>query len=788
MKNSNYEILAPAGDFDSLKAGIMAGCNAVYLGGSNFGARAKAVNFTNEDLKKAVEYAHLRKVKIYVTVNTLLDDSELYDALTFANYLYTIGVDGIIVQDLGFGMLVRKFLSDFEVHGSTQMAINNLYGAKTVEDWGFSRVVLARETELDEISLIKENTNIEIEGFVHGALCVCFSGECLMSSMIGGRSGNRGECAQPCRKSYDILSMDKSVISKDKYFLSPRDLNTLLTVNDYISRGVYSLKIEGRMKKPQYVYQVVSSYKKAIEETLDSEDILNTEQIFNRGFTKGLFNGDFGVEFSSYDRPDNRGKLIGEVVDKRGSIYTLKLEEPIFKGDGIELYSKEGSFGFKSSEATEEKLYRVKLDRNIPVSSKVYRTYSKKLIENINESLNENEKYRKIKIKGFFIQGKEAKLIVESEGNKIEVLSKEVVEEAKKAPLSREKIVENISKLGDTVYSLETLNIICDENIFFPISSINSLRREAIEELNKVFTLVERVPYSIKKSDLNINREYREKKAALNIEVNSVEMLRELDFNYMDRVYVPIDLLDEKTLNYLNKRQIKISVVLKKFQNSKELERDFKTVKDNLNIVDEVLINNLSQVSIFKDINVDKVADIGLNVFNSQSVKYLLEMGFKRIILSPELNNSQIRKIAKNYGDVVEVLSHGLIPVMTLKYCPASVVKNCVDSSKCSTCSYEKGFYLRDKMGTDFLVERRKGVSEVFNSYPIVLLDKVKFLKRDGVVNFKLNVKEDLKLTTMSYYKALNEEDFNSDTLKDSLVSKYENITYGHYNRGIING
>ncbi|RVU54751.1 U32 family peptidase [Anaerosphaera multitolerans] len=787
MNENSYEILAPAGDFESLKAGITAGCNAVYLGGKNFGARAKAKNFSDEDLKRAVDFAHLRKVKIYVTMNILLEDSEVKEAIDFTNYLYEIGVDGIIVQDLGFGILAKSIFKNFDIHASTQMAINNFYGAKAVENLGFNRVVLARETELDEINKIKENTNIEIEGFVHGALCVCFSGECLMSSMIGGRSGNRGECAQPCRKEYGILNLKKDLISEEKYILSPKDLNTLLTVDDYVKRGVYSLKIEGRMKKPQYVYQIVSSYKKALEENLNKVDLENTEQIFNRGFTKGLFNGDFGRAFISYDRPDNRGILVGEVLKKVKDGYILNFTYPIEGGDGLEIFSKEKSFGFNSNFNTEGK-YIFKTNKNLAVGSRIYKTYSKELSDNIERDLNSEPKYRTIDIKGNFKLGEKPNIRVSSEDIEVEVFSNAIVEEAKKAPLTEEKIKENLSKLGDSVYKLNSIEINSDDNIFLPISILNSLRREAIEKLNNIFISVDRETITINDSDFNINREPGEKEVGIRVEIYNLSSLKELETSKVKGIYIPIKVFTAEITDYLRANDLKVSVVLRKFQNSTELEEDFNFINNHLDIIDEILINNIGQVEKFKNLKIRKVADIGLNIFNSFSVKFLLEQNFNRIILSPEVNSSQIRTIAKNYGDVIEVLAHGLVPVMTMKHCPASIVKNCSSDVDCRNCNFEKGFYIRDKRNVDFLVERYNGVSEIFNPYPIVLIDKLQKLKNYGVSSFKLNLREDINFTSSLYKEAIERKDVDSSQLKEMLIKKYENITYGHYNRGILNG
>ncbi|WP_036729150.1 U32 family peptidase [Peptoniphilus mikwangii] len=789
MNKNNYEILAPAGSFEALEAGVKAGCNAVYLGGEKFSARSKAHNFSNEDLKKAVEYAHLRNVKIYVTINILIDDTEMIEAIKFTEYLYKIGVDAIIVQDLGFSLLARKLFKGIEIHASTQMAINNLYGAKTVEAFGFKRVVLARETELSEIELIKEQTDLDIEGFVHGALCVCFSGECLMSSMIGARSGNRGDCAQPCRKKYEILDLAFNKVADEKYLISPKDLNTISSVKQLIDRGIYSLKIEGRMKKPEYVYQIVSSYKKAIEDEVNSEDKNNVKQIFNRGFTNGLFNGDFGRDFISYDRPDNRGVLIGEVISKTKSTYILLLNDKVNIGDGLEFNYNGNSIGLKSDfNSGNLKEYKFKTDKKIIVGSKIYKASSKELLDSINFKLNESASYRIVNIRAEFRIDKKPVIEMECDGFVVREEIDTLVQKAQNRALDEERIRENLSKLGSTIYKAGLINIIFDENIFMPMSAINELRRAAIEKLDRLFIKRDRAGIFVDNSIFNIDRKVKRSKAKLNVEINNLDDLKSLNEKKVNKIYFPIDKITDDVISYLKEKNIMLSAVFKKFQNSKQLVESFDILKNNFHLFDEVLLNNLSQISLLNGIDIVKVADIGLNAFNSYSVKCLLEMGFDRVILSPELNNRQIKVISKNFADKIEVISHGLIPVMTMVHCPMSVELNCKDTKNCMKCKYSRGFYLKDGRGEKFLVERDRETSQIFNCHPIMLAEKVKNYMSMGIENYKLNLREDIDESVNLYSDILNGKSFNSDILKDKLVKKYGAVTNGHYNRGILNG
>src|SRR5699024_9060209 len=279
-------------------------------------------------------------VKIHVAMNTLLADSEMKAALDYAAYLYEIGVDGLIVQDMGLATCVRKLLPDFELHASTQMSVIDYEGAKFLEDMGFTRVVVAREMPLEEVKKIKKYTDLEVEAFGHGALCVSISGQCLMSSMIGGRSGTRGRCDQPCRKSYEIVK-DNRVLKKRAYVISPKDLMTIDRIEDLNEAGVDSLKLEGRLKRPEYVAEIVRNYRQALDG--ENYDIGRIKQVFNRNFTEGLPFGEFGDDFITQDRPGNRGVIIGKVLKGFPNNQLVEFYEPAHAGDRLELSLKDGS-------------------------------------------------------------------------------------------------------------------------------------------------------------------------------------------------------------------------------------------------------------------------------------------------------------------------------------------------------------------------------------------------------------------------------------------------------------
>ncbi|MBQ9478209.1 MAG: U32 family peptidase, partial [Selenomonadaceae bacterium] len=344
------ELLAPVGSAEALRAAVNAGADAVYLAGKSFGARAFANNFSNDELAVAIKYAHLHGVDVHVTVNTIVADDEFAALDEYLLELGRLNVDALIIQDLGVAARARTLIPHIPRHASTQMTIHNIEGVRAAEELGFDRVVLARELSLNEIRSIVADTDIEIEVFVHGALCVCTSGQCLMSSMIGARSGNRGRCAQPCRLPYDLIADDGSTVDAGKYILSPKDLNGIDRLPALIDAGVSSLKIEGRMKRAEYVAIVVETYRRAIDRCLARpnefeptvEEHRRLAQIFNRDFTTAYLDGKIDRDMISDKKPNNRGLPVGRVTAVDARSVTLKATEEINLGDQIEIWIKVG--------------------------------------------------------------------------------------------------------------------------------------------------------------------------------------------------------------------------------------------------------------------------------------------------------------------------------------------------------------------------------------------------------------------------------------------------------------
>ncbi len=342
------ELLSPAGSMESVYAAVNNGCNAVYIGGKHFSARQYANNFSPEEMEQVCDYCHVRGVKVYVTVNILYKQKEIPALLKYIKQLYEMGVDALILQDIGAAKVIQKYFP-IPLHASTQLTSNNLQDIDFLYQQGFSKIVLSRELSLEEVKYIAQNTEAEIEVFVHGALCVCYSGQCIMSSMLGGRSGNRGRCAQTCRLPYTLYQGYDKI--EQGHLLSPKDMQTITILPQIIESGVASLKIEGRMKNPEYVAGVTQIYRKYLDlyanspenYEVDTKDLKILMQLFNRGgFTEGYYQTNAGRDMMSIERPKTWGLKTGFVdsYNEKAGRVTIRTREPLVPGDGIEIWTK----------------------------------------------------------------------------------------------------------------------------------------------------------------------------------------------------------------------------------------------------------------------------------------------------------------------------------------------------------------------------------------------------------------------------------------------------------------
>lgn len=680
------ELLAPAGNFDSLIAAVEAGCDAVYLSGKKYGARSFAGNFSNDEIVSAINYCHLYGVRVYVTVNTIIYEDEVSDFIKYIDFIHSNNVDAVIMQDIGMVDLVRKLYPNLEIHISTQMHVHNLEGVKFFEKLGLKRVVLARETSIDTIRNIKKNSNADIEVFVHGALCISYSGQCLMSSLIGGRSGNRGACAQCCRLPYDLIS-DGKIVNSDKYLLSTKDLMTLDHVGELIEAGIDSFKIEGRMKRPEYVYLIVSLYRKAIDSYLSNgvvnisdSHIVEMKKIFNRGFTNGFL---FNDKIINSKRPNHIGINIGSVVDYKNGYVYIKLSDSLNIHDGIRIISKNDvgltvtrMFVNNKSVLSAKKgdIVSFKCDSVIKNSS-VLKTTDYVQINEINNKI--KSKCRKVFIDGLIklVEGNNIYLELSDGINTVSV-SGDIVQCAKNSSISKEQVIKQIDRLGGTVFSFNKLDIEMSDNIFVPVSVLNSLRRDAVSKLEeKRLYSINYVKgcYSIDVSDYPRKQEH----SCL------ISCIDNYDKNF-DYIYVD----DYELFKELNDVYYKVPRVNNSYRD----------------INSHVLVGEVGSLYKYKDVD----TDFSFNVVNSYSVAFLHSIGVKKITLSYELNLYQIKCLIDSYHERygvhpnLEVIYSACEEVMVSKY------------NLLNEYGINNGF-LKDRFGNLFPIKVKDDLMYIYN-------------------------------------------------------------------------
>ena len=801
------ELLAPVGSFDSLKAAVQNGANAVYLGGKDFSARASANNFDREELKEAVKYAHIRDVRVFVTTNTLIKQNELEDFVEYAKFLYDIDVDAIIMQDIGAAMLIHELLPDFELHASTQMVAHSLEDVQYLESIGFKRVVLARELTVEEIKYICDNTNVDIEIFVHGALCVCYSGGCLMSSMIGNRSGNRGRCAQPCRQKYTMIdiSTGEEIHNNGDYLLSTKDLNTIEEIDKIIDTGVLSLKIEGRMKKPEYVATVIKSYRDAINEyettkkvNISDETMEDLYTIFNRKFTKGLILGEVGEEVMNSNVPNNQGLYVGKVVDynKKAKRLKIKLEGTLKKGDGINLGG--GTIGriIKGKDIAQigYKGETIELDfiGEAKKNQLVFKTSDTDLIDRAQKTYTQDKEFAKslidaeisIKLDSY----PELRLIDKNE-NIVTVQGDKLVEKALKVALSEEKIETQIKKLGNTPYEIDQLKINLDEGVSMPISLINQMRREAIELLDNARISVKGRMYKdndIKYSPKIYSRN-ADNKSKIRVKVNNIEALKSILNLDIDMIYYEDVSTIEQAMTMANANNKKLIYSAPRIVRNREYKR---LEKSDEYCKDHVQISALGQVKYYKE-NSESVkfdVDYYLNPFNSETINHYKKEGAETVCISQELNLHEIKETTQYTDLEIETVAYGYIPMMLSEYCPMGVVaRSCKKDKRCANCKESK-YVLRDFKGEEYRVSQDIFCrSTIYNSSANCLINNLDELSEAGINIFRLDFTHEtpelIEKITESFIDVI-ENDFVADA-KSLEVFEDMDTTLGHLYKGV---
>ncbi len=644
------EILAPVGSKQALIAAVRSGADAVYMGAKLFNARIKADNFSDEELKWAIDYCHAHCVKVHITMNTLIYDDEISLALSEIKKVISYGADAVILQDLGFASLVKKLGADIERHASTQMSVQTVKGATLLKDLGYKRVVLPRECSKTEIAKIKDNVDIEIEIFVHGALCMCVSGQCYMSSVFGGRSGNRGLCAQPCRLPFGVGE-------KEGYNLSLKDLSLIDKYEEIFRLGVHSLKIEGRMKRPEYVAAAVKCLKNAQESQTDEELSSDLKAVFSRsGFTDGYFEAKRGKDMFGIRKKEDVVGATNEVLKNLSALYEKERQ-------------------------------------TIPV--------------NFYLTVIENEK---------------VSLSASAMGKTCFVSDEYIPEKALNKPLTKEGLEARLSKCGGTQFYPSEIEIELDEGLIVPASVINNLRRMALEELEKKLTTVKAKNFT--ELDYKVTPHTVKGAAKYHVRVADVRQIP-TKLENVENLILPLN-IDEKTVENLKNSPIKLVIELPRGIFGAE-----NTLKQRLSRVKELGINTaycstIDAVAIAKELGFEIETGFSMNITNSESVAVLEELGVKGITLSPELTLKRISKIG---GSVKRgIIAFGRLPLMLTRNCPIANEKTCAE------CKGQS--YLTDRKGMKFPVMCNFGCSEILNSQPIYLGDRLDEIKGVDFITF----------------------------------------------------
>ncbi|MDD4842852.1 MAG: U32 family peptidase [Anaerotignum sp.] len=733
------ELLAPAGSMESLKAAVNNGCDAVYLGGKLFSARQYAGNFSLEELEEACDYCHVRGVHVYVTVNTLYKDKELKEFIDFIGKLYKMGVDALILQDSGAVKLLQENYPEFPLHASTQMTVNSLEDVRYWESLGFSKIVLSRELSLEEIQEITAQSQAEIETFVHGALCVSYSGQCIMSSILGGRSGNRGKCAQTCRLPYTLYKGADKL--QEGYLLSPKDIQTVTILPQLIEAGITSFKIEGRMKNPEYVAGVTAIYRKYIDlyfenpaqYEVSSEDMKTLTQLFNRGgFTEGYYTSAGGKDMMSIERPKTWGLKIGFVDDyiPKYKRLTIRTRESLVPGDGIEVWTTTGPHvGSNISKASRAgEVVSLSMVGEIQKNNAVYRTYDKALNDALRKTWEKDT--RKKPVLGLLKAKKGQPLALQlwdMSGSNIYVTG-EIVEQAEDRPTSLEKLKQQTEKMGATPFVLQNLEMDVDDDIFVSIRGLNELRRMAVEALE------EAILKKSKRQDLQAcEKEEKGKKEnllqkKLNVLVTDFLQLEAVVRTKGVRViYFEASADMERNLpsalELCRRFGVSLYVALPKI--SRQWRKD---IEDALlerlknTAIDGFLVRSAGQFAMVKDSGKKITVDYTLNVMNEEGVAFWKQQGADEVCLSVEANLQEINVM----GDKdCEMVVYGYLPLMKTQQCP---IGNYAGGKEghfyCSEKNNTELYFLRDRMGMKFplMTDCERCVCTVLNSKPLFTL------------------------------------------------------------------
>ena len=813
QKGFIMELLAPAGTMENFMAALESGADAIYLGGKVFNARAHAANFGIDELREAVRLAHILDVSVYVTVNILIGDTELKDLEQYIKDLDSIGVDAIIVQDLAVAEIAKRVAPNIHLHGSTQMTAATLDAVRFYESLGFTRVVLARELSLKEIQHICKHCKAEIEVFVHGALCVCYSGQCLMSSFIGGRSGNRGACAQPCRLPYELLdSKGESVLPKhEAYLLSPKDLNYSEHMNELVAAGVTSFKVEGRMKKVSYVRQVIGTYREILDEASIHENQRKAlASGFNRGFSTAYLEDTVGRQMMTVVAPNHQGKPIGESYTKKGEVY-LSLTEPIEQGSLVKILQSNGSVTYYTVDdewtCVSDTLYKGRPAEGLAVGQLYLASTPKNA-----KSRGLQEFTRKYDMSVYLSVGSngetnytELTAILDS-GLSVAVTNEYVPAIANKVPTSLEKVTEQLGRLGNTLFRLSYVDI-PDGPYMWPASVLNALRRDAVTALEtalithhveswQALQVIGDVDYDFKaQHELSYDTcpmisarvdEIEGVKAAISGGAQKIVF----GGDRLSRTPYALSIYDEVA------RLCAQSDVICTFATPRVVKDDeVEAYKHTLEAIvqahpDSISIHVPQALLWLRELGYTGAieADTGLNIFNTPTLHFWEQLHISCVNPSQELTLKQITELAKHSHVPIETMIHGYTEMMISEYCAIASFVGTGSKVNCPMPCVKESYSLKDRKGEIFPIRTDPYCRmHIMNSHEMDMRAYVPMLLQKGISILRVDgrhMKPSYVKDIVSQYVGIATGTMEAPPKK--IDSQGESITRGHYFRGIL--
>ena len=813
QKGFIMELLAPAGTMENFMAALESGADAIYLGGKVFNARAHAANFGIDELREAVRLAHILDVSVYVTVNILIGDTELGELENYLKDLDSIGVDAIIVQDLAVAEIAKRVAPNIHLHGSTQMTAATLDAVRFYESLGFTRVVLARELSLKEIQHICKHCKAEIEVFVHGALCVCYSGQCLMSSFIGGRSGNRGACAQPCRLPYELLdSKGESVLPKhEAYLLSPKDLNYSEHMNELVAAGVTSFKVEGRMKKVSYVRQVIGTYREILDEASIHENQRKAlASGFNRGFSTAYLEDTVGRQMMTVVAPNHQGKPIGESYTKKGEVY-LSLTEPIEQGSLVKILQSNGSVTYYTVDdewtCVSDTLYKGRPAEGLAVGQLYLASTPKNT-----KSRGLQEFTRKYDMSVYLSVGSngetnytELTAILDS-GLSVTVTNEYVPAIANKVPTSLEKVTEQLGRLGNTLFRLSYVDI-PDGPYMWPASVLNALRRDAVTALETALITHHVESWQALQVTGDVDYDFKAQHelsydtcSMISARVDEIEGVKAAIAGGAQKIVFGGDRLSRTPYALSVYDEVAClcaqSDVICTFATPRVVKDDeVEAYKHTLEAIvqahpDSISIHVPQALLWLRELEYTGAieADTGLNIFNTPTLHFWEQLHISCVNPSQELTLKQITEIAKHSHIPIETMVHGYTEMMISEYCAIASFVGTGSKVNCPMPCVKESYSLKDRKGEIFPIRTDPYCRmHIMNSHEMDMRAYVPMLLQKGISILRVDgrhMKPSYVKDIVSQYVSIATGTMEAPPKK--IDSQSESITRGHYFRGIL--